>query len=150
LAEGLWEWATMAYARPGAAEACLTLQDRHGQNVCLLLWAAWADRLDRAELAAGAALARDWEARIVRPLRATRRALKAEAAAIDPMARERLREQVAAAELAAERALLDGLQALAGRPGPAKPVLPRLGAAARAWGGSAPAAALADLAAALE
>jgi uncharacterized protein (TIGR02444 family) len=37
-----WEWALDAYARPGVAEACLELQDVHGQNVPLLLWAAWA------------------------------------------------------------------------------------------------------------
>ena len=31
--EGFWAWALAAYARPGAAEACLELQDAFGQCV---------------------------------------------------------------------------------------------------------------------
>ena len=37
----LWDWAVAAYAAPDVAEACLLLQDRHEQNVPLLLWSAW-------------------------------------------------------------------------------------------------------------
>ena len=29
----IWEWALGAYARPDVSDACLALQDDHGQNV---------------------------------------------------------------------------------------------------------------------
>ena len=37
----LWDWAVAAYSAEGVAEACLELQDSAGQNIPLLLWAAW-------------------------------------------------------------------------------------------------------------
>ncbi|OZA82811.1 MAG: TIGR02444 family protein, partial [Caulobacter sp. 39-67-4] len=45
----LWDWALQVYARQDVADACLSLQDAHGQNVPYLLWAAWA----AGELCAG-------------------------------------------------------------------------------------------------
>ena len=55
-----WPWALQAYARDGAAEACLQMQDRHGQSVPYLLWAAWAAQTGRAltgaQLRAGASM----------------------------------------------------------------------------------------------
>ena len=45
---GLWDWTLRAYAQPGAAEACLDLQDQHGQNTSLLLWAVWSETADPA------------------------------------------------------------------------------------------------------
>ena len=45
---GLWGWAASAYAAPGVSDVCLELQDAAGQNVPLLLWAAWAARTGRA------------------------------------------------------------------------------------------------------
>ena len=40
----LWDWAVAAYGADGVADACLELQDAAGQNVPLLLWAAWTAR----------------------------------------------------------------------------------------------------------
>ena len=61
----LWNWAERAYDAPGVRPACLSLQDEHGQSVCLLLWAGWAATggrwPDAAGLAEAAALARAWE-----------------------------------------------------------------------------------------
>ena len=34
----LWDWTLKAYAQGGVPEACLALQDAHGQNTSLLLW----------------------------------------------------------------------------------------------------------------
>ena len=52
----LWDWALKAYARQPVAEACLHLQDAHGQNVPYLLWAAWMAQEGRsADLKAAAA-----------------------------------------------------------------------------------------------
>jgi len=147
--EALWDWSVRAYARPGAADAALALQDAHGQNVPFLLFAVWSGGADPARLAKAAALARAWEAAAVGPLRAARRALKPAFPGVSDQAREAVRAQVKAVELAAERALLDALDPL-GRPrGPAGPGA-ALTAAAGAWGEGAPSAgALMKLASAL-
>lgn len=145
---GLWDWTLAAYARPGLPEACLELQDAHGQNTCLLLWAVWTETEDRALLARGAELARRWDGLALLPLRAVRRALKAQAEGVSDVAREGLRQDVKAAELRAERVLLESLEALGGRPGAGAPPLQMLTAASTAWNPVAPNAALAALAAA--
>ena len=41
-AGALWRFALAVYQKPGVSDACLLLQDRHGCNVTLLLFAAWA------------------------------------------------------------------------------------------------------------
>ena len=111
----IWDWALAAYARPGAPEACLALQDEHGQNAPFLLWAVWAEAEDDALLARAADIARAWDALAVTPLRAVRRALKAPLPAVADSAREVLRQDVKGAELHAERVLLQTLAALGGR-----------------------------------
>jgi uncharacterized protein (TIGR02444 family) len=144
----LWDWAVAAYARPGVEPACLTLQDDHGQNVSFLLWAAWARTADPARLAQAADIARRWEVLTLGPIRLVRRALKLGFPGVPDLAREALREDVKAAELRAERVLLEALEALTPGPG-AAPALQALQAATVAWGNAAPAKALAALAAAL-
>ena len=42
MSDDLWTWACAAYAAPGVAEACLSLQDDYGQCVSFLLWRLWA------------------------------------------------------------------------------------------------------------
>jgi uncharacterized protein (TIGR02444 family) len=146
----LWAWAGAAYAEAGVGGACLALQDAHGQSVCLLLWAAWAAEDGRAPSAetldAAAALAHAWEAAVIGPLRAARRGLKT-APGLDEAARQALRARLQADELAAERALLEALEALAPPPG-AGPgdIAAALAAASAAWGGTVPAEALQTLA----
>lgn len=144
----LWDWAVQAYARPAVADACLALQDRHGQNVPYLLWAAWAGREDEALLQEAAQMAASWEAAAVGPLRQARRALKTPQPPVADAAREALREQVKACELAAERVLLEALEAITPSRG-ALPAAAALTAAVRAWNSPAPAKAVADLADAL-
>jgi len=145
----IWDWALAVYARPGVSDACLVLQDAHGQNVPLLLWAVWAEARDPALLGRAAEATRAWDAVAVGPLRAVRRALKAASPPVADAAREALRDDVKGAELRAERVLLETLAGLGGRNGGA-PALEALEAASRAWGNQAPRAALAVLAAALE
>jgi uncharacterized protein (TIGR02444 family) len=146
-----WTWALEAYALPGAAEACLDLQDRFGQNIPFLLWAAWAASsgraLSAADLAAGADLARRWEAAAVGPLRAARRAMKAQVDGVPDAERETLRAEVKALELQAEQMLMERLEAAAppGRAAPL-PIQPALAAAARAWSPQTDPDALAGLA----
>jgi uncharacterized protein (TIGR02444 family) len=145
----LWDWTLKAYAQPGVPEACLALQDEHGQNTSLLLWAVWAEAADAARLASAAKLAHAWEAETLVPLRRVRRALKTPLPPVPDPAREALREDVKAAELRAERVLMETLEAI----GPERsgaPALSALKAASAAWGDPAPDEALAALAAALD
>lgn len=145
---GIWEWALNAYARPDAGEACLTLQDDHGQNVSFLLWAVWAETSDAALLASAVETARAWEARILAPIREVRRRLKPPFPPIDDGAREGLREDMKSAELRAERVLLETFESMTDGRG-RTPALEALQAASRAWGKPAPDDALARLARAL-
>lgn len=144
----LWDWTLKAYAGAGVPEACLTLQDQHGQNTSLLLWAVWAEAADTVLLARAADVARRWEALSLTPIRAVRRALKPAFDGIGDRDREGLREDVKAVELRAERVLMESLEALTDGHGGAH-ALAALEAASAAWGKPAPAEALAALAAAL-
>lgn len=144
----IWQWALETYARPGVAEACLRLQDEHGQNTCFLLWAVHAAARDPDLLARAAAVARAWDGAAVIPLREVRRALKAPLEPVDDQARLALRDRVKAVEQAAERLLLETLDSLTQAHGGAY-ALAALEAASKAWDKPAPAGALAELAAAL-
>jgi uncharacterized protein (TIGR02444 family) len=143
----LWDWTLSVYARPGVPEATLALQDEHGISTALLLWAVWADP-DPETLANGVQTTVAWDETVLWPLRNVRRTLKSPRAPFDDVAREGLREDVKAAELRAERVLMEALESLAG---PAETVDPpaALRRAAMAWSGAAPAAALDRLAKAL-
>jgi uncharacterized protein (TIGR02444 family) len=138
----IWDWTLEAYSRPGVPEAALVLQDEHGQNTSFLLWAVWAGGPEPRTLVRAAELTRNWEDQVLGPLRSARRNLKAEAPGVDAVAREGLRSDVKAAELRAERLLLESLEALTGphRGGEAAPVALRR--AAVAWGAVVPGAAL--------
>jgi uncharacterized protein (TIGR02444 family) len=150
----LWDWASAAYAAPGTKALCLELQDRHGQCVSLLLWAAWAAQSGRvptrSAVREAAILAAAWDTGVIGPLRQARRALGA-LPGPDESERRRLRDQVLSGELAAERALLAALGTLSpaeqGAPGQ---VLAALKAASAAWGAPVPRAGLASLAEAIE
>lgn len=144
----LWDWTLEAYGRPGVADAALALQDDHGQNVSLLLWAVWAEARDPDLLGRATDAARRWEGAALAPIRAVRRALKAPLPPVADRAREGLREDVKAVELRAERVLMETLEGMTGAPGGAH-ALEALRAASQAWGRAAPAAALAALAAGL-
>ncbi len=147
----LWDWTVAAYAAPGVPEACLHLQDAHEQNVPLLLWAAWTAQtgraLDEDTVEAACDAARAWEGSAVEPLRQIRRALKGPIPDMDDAARLAVREQIKAVELAAERALLSGLEALSPPPSARPlPTLDALVATARVWTRIIPRPALKDLA----
>lgn len=110
---GFWAFSLSLYDRPGAAQACLALQDRLGADVNLLLlgfwrarrgYAGWADaELERVEAAVAPVNA------VLHPLREARRALKhlreieptADALYVETKALELKLEQVAQVWLAA-------------------------------------------------
>ena len=141
-----WDWALAAYDKPGVAEACLSLQDDHGQQTAFLLWAAWASPPDAA-LADGAELARHWEAAILGPVRQSRRALKNSLGPVDDDNRLAVRETVKAVELDLEKLLMTSLAGLS------EPVageaLPALIRAGEVWGDPPPVEALEQLSTAL-
>ena len=101
-----WDFSVAVYGRDGVAPACLSLQDRYGLDVNLLLYCCWAGgrgvRLGAAELAALVAASRGWQTDIVRRLRSVRRLLKTQGHAAPPEQAEALRQRVAAVELDAE------------------------------------------------
>ena len=138
MSDDLWTWACAAYAAPGVAEACLSLQDSHEQNVPLLLWAAWTAatgrRPDEETIEAACDTARAWQTTTIAPLRAVRRTLKTPVPDLETDARLAVREQVKAAELAAERHLLNGLEGLAPAPTETpRPPVDAMADAARLW-----------------
>jgi len=76
-----WEFSLAAYARPGVADACLSLQDRHGCEVNLLLLCLWLANSRclylRQEDLCGAQQSADAPAEhLVRPFRVVRRWFK--------------------------------------------------------------------------
>lgn len=114
---GLWDWVLDAYARPGAADAFLALQDEHRQSVPLLLWVIWAAEHGRGPdtpaLQDGAALARAWQTTLIGPVRELRRRLKQPVPDVAESDRGAIRAQVKTTELDAERRLLAALEPLA-------------------------------------
>jgi uncharacterized protein (TIGR02444 family) len=102
-----WTFSLNCYARPGVAEACLTLQDAHGLDVNLLLYALWlADRdqqLTPGHYQSLTEAVLPWHREVVAPLRQLRRQWRGKPAAAV------LREQVKALELSAERQQQDSM-----------------------------------------
>jgi uncharacterized protein (TIGR02444 family) len=138
-----WDWALKAYDRPGVAQACLDLQDDHGQCTPYLLWAAWAAQggfeLNDVILGRGADLARRWEPAIITPIRTVRRELKLAFDGVTDGVREALRTQVKALELAAEQTLMQSLEALTPKgPSPLIPMEIGLERATSLWTPPAP------------
>ena len=109
-ASALWDYAVALYASPGAAAACLALQDRRGADVSLLLLACWLGATGREPDAKRLAEVREraaaWQEGLVRPLREARRRLKAVIPTLDEPLRPPLaatRAGLAAVELDLER-----------------------------------------------
>jgi len=105
----LWAFCLTLYARPGVAQACLALQDRHGADIPLLLAVLWHGQsgLGPAPLAKWRRISKRWREQAVVPLRNLRRAMKGRAGW------EEIREGVKRLELSAEKAQLDSLAATA-------------------------------------
>jgi len=145
----LWDWSLDAYSLPGVSDACLNLQDEHGLNTAFLLWAVWAEGAPEGVLDEAAGLARAWDEAVLKPIRSVRQRLKPVFPGFEDSSREGLREDVKAAELRAERVLMETLERLAKNASGGTPALDALIAASRAWGVNPPEAALSTLAAAL-
>lgn len=114
--KSLWDFALALYSSPGVEETALYLQNSHGANVNILLWAAWLetqgivltpDLLGSAESTIAA-----WDRQVVQVLRDLRQRLKGDEAELV----KELRTSVKAAELLAERQCLLLLEGISGTP----------------------------------
>ncbi len=126
-----WDFALAVYRRRGVEEACLTLQERHGVDVNVLLFCCWLGASGRGALSEGEtaqalAVVGQWHGAVVGGLRAVRGVLKG---GLGPAPRElgdALRRQVLACELDAEHVQQIMLCAAVERPEPAnKPSIDR-------------------------
>src|SRR2546423_689818 len=122
----LWRFVGSLYAREGVSHACLTLQDKLGVDVDILLFAIFAQvkrgiLLDTDDLASVDNLIREWRSEIVQVLRRVRTRLKAGPAPAPSLVAEKLRNRIKAAELEAEQieltVLADWLDRRPPRPG---------------------------------
>ena len=111
-----WRFSLSLYGRPGVGPACVALQDAHGLDVNVLLFALWlaaeGRRVAAADVAAADAAVGDWRRQAVGPLRAVRRFLKEPPAALDATAVAALRDRVKAVELESERLQQEALYRL--------------------------------------
>ena len=103
-----WAFALAVYAKPGVAEACLTLQNEAGVDVMLLLMATFAGAKHRILLTGDEIntldeACRPWREQIVRPLRAIRSGLKTGPAPAPGDQTEPFRSKIKTLELAAEK-----------------------------------------------
>lgn len=111
-ASPFWRFSLAVYSRPEVPPACLTLQEMHGLDVNLLLYACFSGTRGRIltgqDLEILEAAAGPWHAQVVRPLRGARTWMKAQ-----PMgaAERALRERLKTLELEAERIEQDKLWA---------------------------------------
>lgn len=117
MSDGLWSFAIHFYGQPGVASTCLELQDRHGVDVPLMLFALWAGlvrgrRLEPPSLALCSDAVKAWHVQVVRRLREVRRVL-ADPTVIGGVAgTEPFRSSVKAIELQSERLEIEHLERL--------------------------------------
>lgn len=117
-----WEFSVLHYANPGVADACLTLQDRYGLDVNLVLFCIWFGsnygELTHHQLDLAMNFSATWAANVVEPLRQSRRWIKQhrEEIAINPDELEKFRSHIKRLELEAEHLQQDRLQQLVPEP----------------------------------
>ena len=105
----LWHFAVTTYLAEGVQAECLSVQERFGVDVNLLLFAAYAGHegltLRAEDIASASGSVDAWHADVVRSLRHSRQTLKGWAAGEDEVALQAgaLREQVKKSELKAEQ-----------------------------------------------
>lgn len=117
----LWNFSVHTYGKPGVADACLALQDRHGLDVNVLLFCCWFGRtrgvVDEPLWDRVLAFSEPWADNVVRPLRAARTWMKHTGCTQPGVAYDacmELREEIKRVELKAEQFQENTLGELAG------------------------------------
>jgi uncharacterized protein (TIGR02444 family) len=111
LDNALWRFVLPFYGREGVSPACLTLQDKIGVDVNIMLFAAFAQvergiTLDAQDLATADQLVQGWRTEVIQPLRRVRNRMKAGPSPAPSPATEGLRNRIKAAELEGEQVAL--------------------------------------------
>ena len=110
----LWDFVLRLYAQPGVPAACLSIQDRHGIDVPLMLFGVWLGERGIDLSPQQASTAREgvaaWQSEIVKGLRHVRQRLKSGPPPAPSEATEALRTIVKRAELEGERLQLVWLE----------------------------------------
>ena len=106
--DGFWEFSLAFYAREQVGAACLSLQDRRGADVNILLLCCWLSTLkltiDEGGLRSAVEAVADWRRDVLEPLRAVRRQAVNAPMEIDKAERRAIKEGLLAAELDCEHA----------------------------------------------
>lgn len=115
-----WQFSVTLYALPGVAEHCLTLQDKHGLDVNLVLFCIWYGRqfgeVPEALLNDALSISADWRNQVVNPLRTVRTQMKQNTGLTELFADsgyDELREAIKRVELKSERIQQEKLEAMA-------------------------------------
>ncbi len=121
--DNFWDFSVSTYRQPGVADACLSLQDRFGCDVNVLLYCCWfgCTRGLMTERTFNAALSfsEPWANEVVRPLRAARTWMKVTGCGRTDVSTEAcmsLRDDIKAAEFKAEHLQQDTLERLTSTP----------------------------------
>jgi uncharacterized protein (TIGR02444 family) len=106
--DAFWEFSLAFYAREAVGAACLSLQDRRGADVNILLLCCWLATLNLTINEAGIRTAvetvADWRRDVLEPLRAVRRRVANAPMEIGKMERRAIKDGLLAVELDCERA----------------------------------------------
>ena len=126
--DSLWSFSVTIYRQPGVSHACLSLQDRLGLDVNVLLFCCWfgctRGPLDGQTFNDALGFSRPWAEEVVHPLRAARTWMKANNCT-QPVSQKLLREKIKTVELEAEHLQQDFLESLSSTK-PAKFLEPEL------------------------
>jgi len=102
-----WEFSLAFYSRERVSAACLSLQNRHGADVNILLLCCWlatlGQKVDSAGLHAAIAAVESWRRDVLEPLRSARRAVSDQFPEIAKTDRQSIRHSVLSVELECER-----------------------------------------------
>jgi uncharacterized protein (TIGR02444 family) len=102
-----WEFSLAFYSRERVSAACLSLQNRRGADVNILLLCCWLAtlglKLESAGLNAAIAAVEHWRRDVLEPLRASRRALSDQFPEIAKTERQAIKHGILSVELECER-----------------------------------------------
>lgn len=120
--ESFWDYSCRVYGHAPVSDCCLNLQNHHGLDVNLLLFAVWHARhhgqFDSDTLESALRFSASWAESVVRPLRKARTYLKAQVLEMSAgttgqsEAMQGLRERIKALELHAEKLQQERLESL--------------------------------------
>jgi uncharacterized protein (TIGR02444 family) len=102
-----WEFSLAYYSRERVAAACLSLQNRRGADVNILLFCCWlatlGQKVEQAGLHAAIAAVEAWRRDVLEPLRSARRAVGDQFPELSKSDRQSIKHGALSVELECER-----------------------------------------------